>query len=229
MIKQSPKSPFPYGYLLLGLLVGMIGASFLVFREAFSILAIATGIIIIVFSLVLFSQALLEKRRGFLFICKLIVAISGIICGIITLIIQSDVIYVISNVIYLLLIMDGAYKLGAAFHSHKYYLARFWIISSLGVILLVSAFLMTKYEISADDSANILHSVLTGILLVGDGVMNTLYAFCRNSFHEKKDTTNQPIVTQDDITGTGDNDTTQNNEPTPPVTKTPFDDDPFTI
>ena len=184
--KNIVKEPFPYGYLLLGFLVSAVGICFILLRETFTILALAMGIIIIIFSLVLFSQALLDKRRGFFFVCKLVVGLSGIACGIISLIVQSGIVYILSNIIYLLLIIDGAYKVGSAFHSQKYYLIRFWITLAIGAALVVCAFLMSKYEISQESDGDMLHGFLTGALLVGDGILNFLYAFFRSSFHNKE-------------------------------------------
>ena len=176
------KPSFPYGYLLIGLLAGCIGACFLTLNNVYTYLAIAMGVVMIVFSLVPFAQAILDKKRGFLFVFKLVFAILGIVAGIITLIVQEGAINVIANVLYLVMIIDGAYKVGAAIHSHKFYLIRFWVIAVLGSAILISAFLVSKIEVSPDDHTNVIHSILTGGLLIADGFMNILYAFFRSTF-----------------------------------------------
>lgn len=181
-IKSKDKPSFPYGYILLGLLASCIGACFLTLNNVYTLLAIAMGAVMIIFSLVPFAGAFMNKNRGVLFVLKIIASASGIVAGIVTLIVQSGAIYVIANVLYLAMIIDGAYKAGAAIHSHKFYLIKFWIIATLGGIIVVSAFLVSKLEINPEDGSNIIHAVLTGILLIADGVMNILYAFFRSSF-----------------------------------------------
>lgn len=180
--KPKSKPSFPYGYILLGLLASCIGACFLTLSNVYALLAIAMGIVMIIFSLIPFASAFISNKRGVLFVLKIIASISGIVAGIITLIVQSGAIYVIANVLYLAMIIDGAYKVGAAIHSHKFYLMRFWVIAVLGGFIVVSAFLVSKFEISAEGDSAVIHAMLTGVLLIIDGVINILYAFFRRSF-----------------------------------------------
>ena len=180
--KPQNKQPFPYGYLLLGLLAGCIGVCFLILNNVYTYLAITMGVVMIIFSLVPFAQALSDKKRGVVFVIKIIGTICGIVAGIVTLIVQKDAIYVIANVLYLVMIIDSAYKVGAAIRSHKFYLMRFWVIAVLGSIILISAFLVSKVEVTSDENSTLIHAILTGILLIADGLMNILYAFFRKSF-----------------------------------------------
>lgn len=181
-IKQKDKPSFPYGYIILGLLASCIGACFLTLNNVYTYLAIAMGAVMIIFSLVPFANAFTNKKRGVLFVLKIIASISGIAAGIVTLIVQSGAINVIANVLYLAMIIDGAYKVGAAIHSHKFYLIRFWTIVIFGSVIVVSAFLISKFEINPSDNSNTIHAILTGALLILDGLMNILYAFFRGSF-----------------------------------------------
>ena len=180
--KPKSKPSFPYGYILLGLLASCIGACFLTLSNVYTLLAIAMGIVMIIFSLIPFASAFISNKRGVLFVLKIIASVSGIVAGIVTLIVQSGAIYVIANVLYLAMIIDGAYKVGAAIHSHKFYLMRFWVITVLGGFIVVSAFLVSKFEISAEGDSAVIHAMLTGVLLIIDGVINILYAFFRKSF-----------------------------------------------
>lgn len=180
--KPKSKQSFPYGYILLGLLAACIGVCFLTLSNVYTMLAIAMGIVMIIFSLIPFASAFISNKRGLLFVLKIIASVSGIVAGIVTLIVQSGAIYVIANVLYLAMIIDGAYKVGAAIHSHKFYLMRFWVIAALGGFIVVCAFLVSKLDINPSDNSSAIHAILTGGLLIIDGVINILYAFFRRSF-----------------------------------------------
>ena len=172
---------FSWGYILIGVLLSAVGILFISFQEAYGALAIAMGIILALAGIGLLVAAFVKKERDFKFALKIIISVIAIVCGIVTMITQEGAISVIANVFFLLLIIDGAFKLQLSILSRRFSFFGWWIILGLSVAVIVTAFLMSKFTPSEPATL----STLSGILILVDGILNLLAAFWSSAVNEK--------------------------------------------
>lgn len=169
---QKKVKTVSWGSILLGALLIVVGICFICFNNTFDILAVVMGILLAVFGVIYGVLALTSRSRNMLFAIKIVVSILAIVGGIVTAVVRSNAIGIISNVFFLLLIVDGAFKLHSAISHIRLYSPRFWIMITMSVVIIVYAFLMAKLEPTGS-----LLSVLTGVLILLDGIMNYLCLF----------------------------------------------------
>lgn len=172
---------FSWGYILIGVLLGAVGISFISFQDAYNSLAIAMGIILAVFGIGLLVATLITKARDLKFSLKIIISVIAIVCGIVTAITQDKAIAVIANIFFLLLIVDGAFKLQLSILSRRFSFFGWWIILGLSVGIIICAFLLSKFTPSEPATL----STLSGILILIDGILNLLAAFWSTAVNEK--------------------------------------------
>lgn len=164
---------FSWGYVLIGAIALAVGICFISFQDAYTALAIAMGIILALVGIGFLVSAFVDKSRGVIFGLKIAFGAICIICGIVTAFTQDKAILVIANIIFLLLIIDGAFKLQLAAMSKRYSFFGWWVILSLSVVIIVCSFLLSKF--TPENPVTL--GVLSGILLSLDGVTNILSAF----------------------------------------------------
>ena len=174
---------FNWGYILIGALLVAIGVCFIAFQDAFSALAITMGIILAIVGIGFLVNALIDKKRNVIFGLKIVLAAICIICGTVTAITQDSAILVIANIFFLLLIVDGAFKLQLAIMSRRYSFYGWWIILGVSVGVIVCSFLLSK--LTPENPVTL--TILSGILFIIDGINNILSAFWSSALTRKID------------------------------------------
>lgn len=166
---------FPWGYILIGLLLLLVGISFIAFSSAdmLSILAIVIGIITAIFGIAYGALTLANHDRGVKFVFRIVISVACIIAGLVAIIVRNDAVSAIVNVVCILLLVDGSFKLQTAIISRRYRAAGWWIMLVLSITVIITAFLMTKYGL--EDKS--LTSILLGLIIIGDGVSNIVASF----------------------------------------------------
>ena len=168
---------FGWGYLLLGVVLAAVGICFIAFGDTFNILAVSIGIILAVFGILFGVVTLTGLRRGVLFALKIALAVICLVCGTVTAIVREPAISVITDVFCLLLIVDGSFKLQTSITSRRFRVFGWWLMLSLSVAVIVSAFILAK--LSGDNTSAT--SVIIGIIITVDGIANVLTAFYRRA------------------------------------------------
>ena len=164
---------FGWGLLIIGITLIGIGISFIVFSNALTALAIAVGITLTVFGILLAVFTLRDTKRGISFFIKMALSIAAIIGGIITLIMRTEAIGVITDICCLLLMIDGAFKLNTAITKRRIGLAAFIVMMTLALVTIIPSFIVTK--------------LLTGIIIILDGIGNLITPFLPDESEEKKE------------------------------------------
>ena len=176
---------FGWGYILIGALLITVGVLFISAQDAYKTLAIIMGSLLAAIGIGFLIHTLVNKERGLRFGIYIAVAVIAIICGAVTMIANSSAIETIANIFFLILIIDGAFKLQLSIHSHRLSYYGWWIVTSFSVIIIISAFLLCK--LTPSNPATL--ATLSGILIFADGVLNILSAFFHSAIirEEEKD------------------------------------------
>lgn len=164
---------FKWIYILIGVFLAVLGVCFISFNSTYNVLATVIGIITAACGVGIGVAALIKRERNFKFAFMIALAICCIVCGIVTAITQSQAINVIANIFFLLLLIDGAFKLQLSIASARFSFFGWWIISVGSTALIICSFLMAKFT----PSDEVQLSVFTGILLIYDGILNALSSF----------------------------------------------------
>ena len=103
---------FPWGYILIGLLLLLVGISFIAFSSAdmLSILAIVIGIITAIFGIAYGALTLANHDRGVKFVFRIVISVACIIAGLVAIIVRNDAVSAIVNVVCILLLVDGSFN-----------------------------------------------------------------------------------------------------------------------
>ncbi len=162
-----------WGYILIGLTLIAIGVLFIAFSNALDYLAIAIGIVQLVFGIIYVALAISRTDRGVSFYFNIVFAATAIISGATTLIARANSIDIIASLISLLLILDAGFKFHTAAMSKRYNKFGWWFILALSALTAAGGYWMLKFTPS--DILGI--SILLGITLAIDGVSNIFSAF----------------------------------------------------
>lgn len=141
---------FRWGYLLLSLLLTGLGICFIVGRprgeEAGSttlqVMAIAIGILTVLYAAVFAFFTLQARRRSVAFGLKLAFAIVVLIAGLVALIFRDATVSVILNVLSLVLVVDGSFKLNTAILCRRYVVFGWWCILVLAFVMIGGGFVL---------------------------------------------------------------------------------------
>lgn len=174
---------FAWGYIIIGALLLGVGICFIAFQNAFNVLAIAMGIILSVSGIVFGVLTLVNKKRGIVFALRIALSVIAIACGIVTAVLQSSAIAIIANVFFLLLIVDGSFKLNLAVMSKRFSFWGWWVLLATSVVLITGTFILTKCTFEKPE----LLSVFAGIAIAFDGVINILSAFWNTALLSRLD------------------------------------------
>ena len=164
---------FGWGYILIGVLLIAIGSCFISIQDAYETLAIVTGAILSAAGIGFGIHTLMDKKRGVKFAIKLTIAIAALICGVVTMLVKQNAIEVIANILCLLIIVDGSFKLQLSILSRRPTYYGWWIVTTLSVAIIISAFLICKFTPSNPATL----ATLSGIVIASDGLLNILSAF----------------------------------------------------
>ena len=169
---------FKWGYVILFVLLAASGVCFLAFSDTLTAIAIAVGILVAVFGIILATVTLSGERRGVGFALKMVISVSAIISGVITAVMRASAMEIIASLICLFLIVDGSFKLQTTVNSRKYRLAAWWIMLVPAVLCIIGGFigLRCSPDIVTEDGV-VRTSIIIGITLIISAIGNLLSAF----------------------------------------------------
>ena len=172
---------FGWGYLFIGALLITVGVLFISAQDAYETMAIIMGCILAAVGIGFIVYTLLDGNRGLKFGIRMSVSVIAIICGIVTMVVRSNAIAVIANILFLFLIIDGAFKLQLSTVSRRLSYYGWWIVTSLSIAIIITAFLLCKF--TPKDPATL--ATLSGIVIISDGILNLLSAFFSSAISTK--------------------------------------------
>ena len=172
---------FGWGYLFIGALLISVGVLFISAQDAYETMAIIMGCILAATGIGFIVYTLLDSNRGLKFGFRISVSVIAIICGIVTMVVRSNAIAVIANVLFLFLIIDGAFKLQLSTISRRLSYYGWWIVTSLSIAIIITAFLLSKF--TPKNPATL--ATLSGIVIISDGILNLLSAFFSSAINTK--------------------------------------------
>lgn len=172
---------FKWGYVLLALLFTLVGVLFIAFQGALTHLAVALGIILLVFGIGYAVLTISNTGRGVNFFFKIVFAVTAIICAIIVLVMRESAVDTISSVMALLLIIDASFKLHTAAMSKRYALFGWWFMVAVSTLTVIGAFITIKY-IRPNDPAL---PIVLGLTLIIDAIGNFFSAFFVSGYEKR--------------------------------------------
>ena len=172
---------FKWGYILLAMLFTLVGVLFIAFQGALTYLAVALGIILLIFGIVYAVLTISNTDRGVNFFFKIVFAVTAIICAIIVLVMRASAVDTISSVMALLLIIDASFKLHTAAMSKRYALFGWWFMIIVSTLTVIGGFTTIKY-IRPDDPAL---PIVLGLTLIIDAVGNFFSAFFVSGYEKR--------------------------------------------
>ena len=172
---------FAWGYLLLGLVIISVGLCFIIFNNALNYLAIAVGAICTVTGIVFGAVTLARFERNFNFAIKTIFALVCILCGTVTMLLNDLSVGIIIDVIILLLIVDGSFKVYNAITSKRFSVFGWWIMLTLALIQIITVYIFSMMM----GEASRLVTIVIGLEVLFDGVLNVLTTFFFGATNKK--------------------------------------------
>ena len=172
---------FGWGYLFIGALLITVGVLFISAQDAYETMAIIMGCILAAVGIGFIVYTLLDGNRGLKFGVRMSISVIAIICGIVTMVVRSNAIAVIANILFLFLIIDGAFKLQLSTVSRRLSYYGWWIVTALSIAIIITAFLLCKF--TPKDPATL--ATLSGIVIISDGILNLLSAFFSSAISTK--------------------------------------------
>ena len=133
------------GYLLIGLLLLALGATFIIFNDALKVVTIVVGILLVVFSAIYLVLTIASKDRGAAFAIKVVFGSIGVISGAVTAILNESAANIVISIFCLLLIVDASMKLTTAAYSRRFGVKAWWIIMAISTLTIGGAFYILKY------------------------------------------------------------------------------------
>ena len=164
---------FGWGHVFLSAVIIALGVCFISFNNSFDVLAIAFGVITTLAGIILGVTTLSKRERSVKFAIKIIVSVALIVSGVVTMISRKDAVNIMIDILSLLLIVDGSFKLQTAIKSKRYSVVGWWVMLTLSVVIIISAFLVIKITFEKPQSM----SIIFGLVTILDGIANFLSAF----------------------------------------------------
>lgn len=169
------KEGFKWGYLPLGILLALVGISFIAFSYTLTFLAVALGISLAVYGIVYGVINISGGERSLSFVIKLIIAVAALVGGVVVLILRENTIGIIIDIILLMIIIDGSFKLKSAAHAKRVGALSWWVMLILSVVTIAPAFILSKLHSLYPESTEV--SIVLGVLIIIDGIANFLLPF----------------------------------------------------
>ncbi len=170
-----------FGYILIGLFLLGVGILFISFNSALKALVISIGVLLALFGVIFGIITISKKDRGFLFTFKMILAVLCLVCGIVTAIMHEGAAEYVISLFSLLLTVDAAFKLNTSAMS-KRYKVKLWLLMLIpSVLLIIGGYAITKFPPESSTAA----SVLLGILIIIDGILNIFSSVYVPKFEKK--------------------------------------------
>ena len=166
---------FKWGYVLISIFLSAVGICLLSFNDVLKNVAIAIGIVLVLFAIVYGTVVLAGRDRGVTFAFKIIFAAICLVAGTVVAILHSATVGIMISVFSLLLIIDASFKLQTAIMSKRYSVALWWVILALSVAVIVGSYFLIKADVSEDKIPTV--SIWLGVTLLVDALANLLSAF----------------------------------------------------
>ncbi len=173
---------FGWGYILLAIALVALGICFISFNNSFDVLAISFGVITTVSGIAWGVHTLAKRERSLKFAVKIIICVALIVSGVITMISRKDAVNIMIDILSLLIIIDGSFKLQTSIKSKKYSVAFWWIMLTVAVAVIISAFLVVKITFSKPQNM----SIIFGLVTILDGISNFCSAFFYTASENKQ-------------------------------------------
>ena len=173
---------FGWGYILLAIVLVALGVCFISFNNSFDVLAIAFGVITTVSGIVWGVHTLAKRERSLKFAVKIIICVALIVSGVVTMISRKDAVNIMIDILSLLIIVDGSFKLQTSIKSKRYSVAFWWIMLTVAVAVIISAFLVVKITFSKPQNM----SIIFGLVTILDGLSNFCSAFFYTASENKQ-------------------------------------------
>lgn len=168
-------SGFGWGAMLYALLFLVAGVLLIAFPEEGlpnAILVIA--VITILYAVFAAVSALMRKKRDFKFFIGLVGAIAALFCGIFLIIKRNaDAVGLLAFFIGAITVIDGSFKLHTAVTAKEYKTAAWWVLLVLSILTIAGGFFLVKRPPEAVKTC----SILLGLLMIVDGIMNGFMTF----------------------------------------------------
>lgn len=161
-----------WGYVLIAAILGAVGTCFLLFNNSLTTLTVTIGVILAVFGAGVGVIAMAGTKRGLAFALKIGLAVISLASGISVAIFNNDAANVLIAVFCLLLIVDGSFKLHTSAMAKRYSVFGWWIIMAVALLLIASAFLLTK--LSPEITVATTH---LGVMMIADAILNLFSTF----------------------------------------------------
>ena len=160
-----------WGYVILAILLGAVGACFIMFDDSIKILTIAIGIIATTFGVILGVFSIASKNRGPEFAVRIVIAVVCLASGIVTMVFNGEAVNLIISILCLLLIVDGSFKLNISIISKRHSVSAWWIITVISIAVIVCAFALARYTYKFTNPTFCL-----GAVILIDAIANLLSA-----------------------------------------------------
>ncbi len=202
-MKEKLKN-FRWGYIILFAILVAIGVLSFIFHDMLVYVVLAIGIIMALYGIGYGIFTIASKNRGPVFAFRIAITVSSIVAGVITMIFCKSAIEILTSILGLFLIIDGAFKFQTTAMSKRYRSAIWWVLLVPAVLTIIGGFFIIKISPDGSDSNLKFISVLLGITTIIDGISNLLSAF----FTERNDKLAAEDATEniaEDATETNDN------------------------
>ena len=164
---------FAWGDEMIALLIVAVGICFIAFCDTFTVIAITVGAVLTVAAIVFAIIALIDKRRGVLFALRIVISAIAMVGGVTVMVANAVAVPILTDIFCLLIIVDASFALHTVAGAPCARSPIFWVLLVLSVAVIISAFLLTG---NAPAELSVL-SVLFGIVMIADGVLNALRPF----------------------------------------------------
>ena len=172
MLNKKENQPI-YGYLIIALMMALVGICLISFTQSIKVLTIVLGALLTVYGIIIGILGIAMKSRNFAFVLKIVIAVSALICGIITMIFNEKSASIITSVFLLLLIIDGSFKLGTSINAKRYDVKSWWFMLIFALPVIISSYiLLDLVELKIETQ-----SLLIGIIIIIDAIANAFSAF----------------------------------------------------
>ena len=213
---------FKWGYALLFAVLAALGVLSFCFYDMLKWVVFVAGAIVAAFGIGFGIFTFFSKKRGPIFVFRIIIFASAIVAGAITMIFHMHGIEVLTAVLGTLFIMDAACKLQRSAQCLRYKSAAWWILLVPAVLSAAGGFMLIKWGVAGADGDMTFVAITLGVTCIIDGLSNLLSAFLADGI--KKAAENDKAQESADtasVGGESDDNTVNTADDTAPITEEP--------
>lgn len=194
----SSLKAFNWGYVLIFLILTALGVLSFCFHDMLKWVVFTAGAIISLLGVSFGIAALVKKERGPKFTFRIVVCVSALVCGIITMIFAKSGIEVLTAILGTMFIIDGAFKLQKTGMLRQYKSVAWWILLIPALLSVVGGFMLVKFGSVSSENDMLFVAILLGASAIIDGISNLLTAiFNAFSGKKRKENANEPDTKND--------------------------------